>query len=242
MSLFDWNPIPLQTITQDNQELRLNLQDYIKTDDEDIIPRIAFELESQTIGRLENNEFVQEFDINNLRLFPVTIKALYQDEVKYVRFNVRIMKYLHSNILNINPQIGQTNVQTNLTLTWYYENVLEEDLLYDVYFGDSQETKLRQTNLDIPSLEIKDLNKDTTYYWKVRVKDTYGNSVVSPLWHFSTQQSKYGEPKFILKNQLNQILLDDNGNIYSISNESFLNKYDISGNHIWSNDIRQGDL
>jgi hypothetical protein len=40
--------------------------------------------------------------------------------------------------------------------------------------------------LDIPSLEIKDLNKDATYYWKVKVKDAYGNSVISPLWHFST--------------------------------------------------------
>jgi hypothetical protein len=58
MSLFDWNPIPLQTITQDNKELRINLQDYIKTDDEDIIPRIAFELDSNTIGRLEENEYV----------------------------------------------------------------------------------------------------------------------------------------------------------------------------------------
>lgn len=241
MSLFDWNPIPLQTITQDNKELRINLQDYIKTDDEDIIPRIAFELDSNTIGRLEENEYVQEFDINNLRLFPVTIKALYQDEVQYVRFNVRIMKYLHSNILNINPQSGQSNIQNNLTLTWYYENILDEDLLYDVYFGDSQELKLKQKDLSTPNLEIKDLNKDATYYWKVKVKDDYGNSVISPLWHFSTQNSKYGETKFILKNQSKQILLDDSGNIYSIQNESFLNKYDITGKHIWSNDIKQGE-
>jgi hypothetical protein len=86
-----------------------------------------------------------------------------------------------------NPFLGQTleNTTTTVNLEWSAADVDGDPIIFDVYFGKSKdnlslvaeniESNVFSTNLDTPN---------TTYYWKVVVKDDKDATVTGPLWYF----------------------------------------------------------
>jgi hypothetical protein len=59
-------------------------------------------------------------------------------------------------------------------------------VLYDVYFGESPDPPLFDSNIVEKALNLERLKKDTTYYWRVVARDDNG-STSSPVWTFTTR-------------------------------------------------------
>jgi hypothetical protein len=88
--------------------------------------------------------------------------------------------------INPNPADAATNVSLTALLTWG-KNPLDIDVAsFDVYFGTSTTPPLvanvSQGSYQPPSF----LDTSTTYYWRIRVNDSEGNSTLGPLWSFTT--------------------------------------------------------
>jgi len=98
------------------------------------------------------------------------------------------------------PFDKQTGVATSVTLSWEQNNPDSRALTYDVYFGTtSQNLDKIEADLTVREFEISDLEYDTTYYWRIDVKDTQGMSpartvVSSEEWEFTTTFEPLDEP------------------------------------------------
>jgi len=89
---------------------------------------------------------------------------------------------------NPSPNDRATNVSLNPTLSWDSSDPDGDTLTFDLYFGtDTTNLPLAATNLATNTYEPGKLDYSTTYYWKVVAKDSKGNTIIGPLWHFTTK-------------------------------------------------------
>ena len=88
---------------------------------------------------------------------------------------------------NPTPKDGETNVSVNPVLTWQANDPDGDRLLYDVYFGTDNNIELILENYDKTSFNLGQLKENTTYYWKVVVKDEKGGRRESFFWSFTTK-------------------------------------------------------
>lgn len=99
------------------------------------------------------------------------------------------------------PLNGTSGVATEVVLSWECTDPEGDSLVYDVYFGESQDPLLIRQNLSDNFILIRDLEDKRTYYWKVVAKD--GSHVVEgPLWWFRV--GEYAQPE-------NVVALTDSG-------------------------------
>lgn len=87
----------------------------------------------------------------------------------------------------VNPFLNQhfDNVNT-VNLQWTASDVDNDPLKYDVYFGKNNESlALVMENSNSTSLEVNLDAPQTTYYWKVVVKDDKGGQITGQIWEFS---------------------------------------------------------
>ncbi|WP_203257210.1 fibronectin type III domain-containing protein [Hyunsoonleella ulvae] len=87
----------------------------------------------------------------------------------------------------VNPFLGQIleNGTTNIALEWTGADADNDPLTFDVYFGkDKDALTMVAENTDTTTYEANLDTADTTYYWKVVVKDDKGATVTGPLWYF----------------------------------------------------------
>jgi hypothetical protein len=84
------------------------------------------------------------------------------------------------------PFIGQTFDGTNsISLQWTASDVDKDPLKFDVYFGkDKDALTVVAQDTENTSLQVTLDTAQTTYYWKVIVKDDKGAQVTGPLWSF----------------------------------------------------------
>lgn len=86
----------------------------------------------------------------------------------------------------ISPLNNSFNQSLPITLKWEKQ---EGDFLYDVYLDSSNGTQLIANNLTDTSFTINNLNSNTLYYWKIKIKNKisglYKESVVS---NFKTEE------------------------------------------------------
>lgn len=136
----------------------------------------------------------------------------------------------------MNPVQSSLDVPVTTTLSWYYENKDDEELLYDIYFGEQNQINLIQQNVTENSFYVTDLKQNTYYYWKIVINDKYKNKMISPTWVFKTGENNINNQQWILKNMTSNIIFD-NGYLYVISGNKYLKKYDVNGTEIWSVDI-----
>jgi hypothetical protein len=93
----------------------------------------------------------------------------------------------------LNPSNHETNVDINDSLLWTCSDPEGDFLTYNVYFGTSSNPPLvakRALNYYTPD----DMNYDTKYYWKIVVKDEFGESVTGPIWDFTTIKNPNNPP------------------------------------------------
>jgi len=102
------------------------------------------------------------------------------------------------------PVDGATNVSINTLLSWVCSDPDNDPLVYDVYFGTSEQNlELKAANLTSNSYQLSELEYSTTYYWKVAAKDTDGKVTVGPIWSFTTEPHPNRAPVLNIVQPLN---------------------------------------
>ncbi len=84
------------------------------------------------------------------------------------------------------PQLGQTVTGNTTTLSWEATDPDNDPLLFDLYFGETNPPQLLTENLNNPTFDVQ-LNANTTYYWRVVVKDNDQATIIGQVWNFRTQ-------------------------------------------------------
>ncbi|MBO8161623.1 MAG: hypothetical protein H0Z24_08310 [Thermosipho sp. (in: Bacteria)] len=94
----------------------------------------------------------------------------------------------------IYPINGQVNVLVNnVNLSWNAFDPENDELVYDVYFGEANKMNLIASKLKVPSYNIGYLEPGKVYYWKVVVKDRNSGSLESSIWKFKTENILFFE-------------------------------------------------
>lgn len=91
---------------------------------------------------------------------------------------------------NPSPANGVTGQLTDVTISWQCTNPVE----FDVYFGTGLNPPLVSENMSMKSYDPPGrLEYNTTYYWRIVSKDSYGGKQVSgPVWSFKTAPMQSG--------------------------------------------------
>ena len=99
------------------------------------------------------------------------------------------------------PSDGATNQSLYTTLSCQGSDVDSgegDELTYDIYFSTQEMLINRQDSSVLVCSDMKmcycdpgtgSIDNDTTYYWKVVAKDSYGEETASAVWSFSTESS-----------------------------------------------------
>jgi formylglycine-generating enzyme required for sulfatase activity len=88
---------------------------------------------------------------------------------------------------NPSPANAATGISISPTLSWSCSDPDGDALTYDVYFGTSSNpTTTIATNQSAKSISRSGLKVNTTYYWKIVIKDSKGATTTGPEWSFIT--------------------------------------------------------
>jgi len=96
----------------------------------------------------------------------------------------------------ISPPDGAINQSLYTTLSWQSGDLDSDLVTYDVYFSTNESlvdiediSVLICSNMEICYCDpgTSTLESDTTYYWKVIAKDSYGKMSPSSVWSFTTE-------------------------------------------------------
>jgi len=90
---------------------------------------------------------------------------------------------------NTAPFIGQTfDGVSSIDLQWTASDVDQDPLKFDVYFGkDKNALVLVSENTESNTYQVTPDAAQTTYYWKIIVKDNKSGEAIGPLWHFKVE-------------------------------------------------------
>lgn len=83
------------------------------------------------------------------------------------------------------PESNATDLPINGTLFWECDEPNNETLLYDIYLGTSTPPTLILENATSDLYSYSNLDRATTYYWKVDAKDPYGAMKSSEIHKFT---------------------------------------------------------
>ena len=101
---------------------------------------------------------------------------------------------LPNSIEPIFPNDNQVNVLVeNVNLSWKASDPENDELVYDLYFGDINKMNLLASELKATSYNVGNLEPQKIYYWKVVVKDEKSGSIESPVWRFKTENIVFFE-------------------------------------------------
>lgn len=87
----------------------------------------------------------------------------------------------------ISPQQGAVIESDSVTLKWSATDADGDELVYDLYFGESSIPQLLKPDHTTGSYNIENLVKGTKYFWKVVVKDSKRGSAHGEAWSFTVK-------------------------------------------------------
>ncbi|MCK4995765.1 MAG: hypothetical protein KAR55_02655, partial [Thermoplasmatales archaeon] len=87
---------------------------------------------------------------------------------------------------NPSPKNGATNVDIHADLSWTCTDPNGDDLIFDIYFGESSDPPLVYVGYPYTTYDPGVLDFDTKYYWKIVAEDVYGETKAGPKWSFTT--------------------------------------------------------
>ncbi len=93
-----------------------------------------------------------------------------------------------------NPPDSSTDHPTNVNLQWTCSDPDGDTLSYDLYFGTNSEPNFYTNNIPTNTFDITNLDKGTTYYWKVLAKDGRGGEAYSSIYKFTTVTDPENNP------------------------------------------------
>jgi len=94
---------------------------------------------------------------------------------------------------NPNPSNGASNQGINVDLSWTGGDPDSGDLAtYDIYFGTSTNPPLIISGHTSTNYDYGQLEEETTYYWKIIPRDSFGDTNPGDVWSFSTAAGQSG--------------------------------------------------
>jgi hypothetical protein len=88
---------------------------------------------------------------------------------------------------NPNPDDGETDVPLNTILSWTGGDPDGDKTYYDVYFEkENPDPALVSEEQTSRTYDPGELEYETTYYWKIVSKDSFGEITEGPIWSFTT--------------------------------------------------------
>jgi hypothetical protein len=84
------------------------------------------------------------------------------------------------------PGNGLKVIGPSINLTWEADDPDGDLIFYDVYFGKTNPPlKIISGDIFNRTIKVDSLEKSTTYYWKICVKDWYGASAMGQVWELN---------------------------------------------------------
>ena len=87
----------------------------------------------------------------------------------------------------VSPSLGERVSGSTITLDWDATDADSDALLYDVYFGDTNPPILVSENIDVSTFDAT-ISANTTYYWRVVVKDSHQSATIGQVWSFRVEK------------------------------------------------------
>jgi len=88
---------------------------------------------------------------------------------------------------NPNPEDGESGVSVDIILSWIGGDPDNDDVIYDIYFGDYSPPPLVEINQTSTEYDPGTLELITIYYWQIVTWDEYEASTTGPIWSFTTR-------------------------------------------------------
>ncbi|AEX85915.1 hypothetical protein Marpi_1521 [Marinitoga piezophila KA3] len=82
---------------------------------------------------------------------------------------------------------------TGVILKWNFENTENKKITYDIYLGENNSPRLYNENLPTNIYPVKFLKPETTYFWKIAVKENGEKIYETPILKFKTRKYNNGE-------------------------------------------------
>jgi len=169
------------------------------TDNDGSITEVRFFIDNVGTGSISSFPFNYNWNTDNENLGNHTLKATSIDnsgESASDEITIEITEGGGNNTppnqpSSPNPQNNSLDQSTILTLSWTCTDPDQDPLTFDVYFGTSSNPPLIQTNILNANFNPGVLDHNTTYYWKIIVKDNHEHSTESPTWFFNTESESY---------------------------------------------------
>jgi len=76
---------------------------------------------------------------------------------------------------------------SSINLEWNCSDLDGDDLSYDLYYGQTEATATKESNLNESTFTLSNLVTGTTVFWRVVAHDTQGNSSHGQLWSFTVK-------------------------------------------------------
>jgi len=89
--------------------------------------------------------------------------------------------------INPYPKDGAIDVRAYVDLKWDCTDPDGDELIYDVYLGNTTPPPLFESNVTEPTYDPGLLEFETTYYWYIVADDNRGGSNRSSIWNFTTK-------------------------------------------------------
>lgn len=99
---------------------------------------------------------------------------------------VGIVNYIPFAAGVVKPTLNSTISTTTTILEWTASDVDNDPLTYDIYFGTAASPPLLISNQTLKTYTVSSLTPNTTYYWRIDVKDNKGGKTIGQIWSFKT--------------------------------------------------------
>ena len=133
---------------------------------------------------------------------------------------------------NFSPENGSTGVSLTPILSWSATDPDPDDtLVYDVYFGASDNPPLVSSNQTTSSYQPNMLSYSTRYYWKIVARDNHGAETSTSEFYFDTVSIDIILDHGFGNASYPQIATDGNGHIYVVWEDTRNGSSDIYFNY-----------
>ncbi|TCK68754.1 hypothetical protein DFQ05_0264 [Winogradskyella wandonensis] len=147
-------------------------------------------LNTGEIIELETTDFLVPITIARANSFRWFVSYVYRDDIltseswNFYNAGIGVQTYPPFPAEIISPTMAQNILATStVTLQWNGNDVDDDIVGYDVYFGTSNPPEI--SNADITNTEQSvAVTPDTIYYWSITTKDAEGNESSSVVFQF----------------------------------------------------------
>jgi len=124
---------------------------------------------------------VDGMDTWRISNYPSITQSFYIDDFWIIEYNLA-----PNPPSNPSPGNKETDVDPDTDLSWTCSDPDEDDITYNVYFGDFTPPPLISIGHEDTTYDPGTMNFETKYYWKIEAEDEHGALTTGPIWSFTT--------------------------------------------------------